>query len=250
MASARCSLTLNLIGGFELLCDGEVQDLPEASKRVVAFLGLHAKPQTRLYVAGSLWPEKPETRASANLRSALWRLNEPGQPELVHSDGVMLSLRDTVELDVRWLREVGWKLLDGSAHDAAADADAVNRLLAWGVPSEKDVLFDELLPGWYEDWVLLERERLAELQVHLLDLVVGALVVEQRFPQAIDMALRMVALDPYRERSQLALIRAYLAEGSRGRARRQYDTFDQLLQMSFGQACETSFNALCERTPC
>lgn len=242
MVSERSSLRLNLIGGFELLCDGEAQDLPEASKRVVAFLGLHPKPQTRPYVAGSLWPDKPEPRATANLRSALWRLNELGRAELVSSEGVMLSLHHAVQLDVRRLRLAGWDLLERDR----ASVDAVDELLGAAAPDGRDVLFEELLPGWYEDWVLLERERLAELQVHVLDVVVGALVSAQRFHRAIDLALRMVALDPYRERSQIALIRAYLAEGSRGRARRQYDTFDQLLQMSFGEAYDTTFKALCE----
>ena len=70
--SSSCQLCL--IGGFELCCNGSAHDLPEAAKRLVAFLALHPKPQVRSYVSGSLWPDKPESRAAANLRSALWRL--------------------------------------------------------------------------------------------------------------------------------------------------------------------------------
>ena len=164
-------------------------------------------------------------------------------------DGSVLWLDDSVLTDVRWLHEVGWRLLEddrnpppaGSERPGAVEGGLVG---ACELAGEKDLLFEQLLPGWYDDWVLLERERLAELQLHLLDLAVEELVAQQRFPQAIDAALRMVASDPFRERSQVALVRAYLAEGSLGRARRQYEVFDQLLQLSFGLGFETSFEAL------
>jgi DNA-binding SARP family transcriptional activator len=102
-------------------------------------------------------------------------------------------------------------------------------------------LFDDLLPGWYDDWVLLERERLAELQVHVLDVLVDELSAAGDHSQAINLGLRLVALDPLRERSQLALIDAYLAEGSFGRAQRQHRAFCDVLESSMGRGYGRSF---------
>ena len=105
LARNGAAFQLNLIGGFELHRDGAAQDLPETAKRVVAFLGLHQKPQVRPYVAGSLWPDKPESRAAANLRSALWRLNQPQVPPIVSGDGMTLWLHEAVRVDVRWVQD-------------------------------------------------------------------------------------------------------------------------------------------------
>ena len=97
------------------------------------------------------------------------------------------------------------------------------------------------MPGWYDDWALLERERFAELQVHVLDVLVDALSATERHSLAIHLALRLVALDPLRERSQVALMQAYLAEGSFGRAERQHRAFCELLESSFGRGYARPF---------
>ncbi len=239
MTTTPTHVQLNLIGGFELLCGGSAEDLPDSAKRVVAFLGLHRKPCSRGYVAGSLWPEKLEDRAVANLRSALWRLKHQPATRIVECGGPLLSLSSAVDVDVRRLQEIGAALF-GPASGCDIEGQVVRELA-----EEKDLLFEELLPGWYEDWVLLERERLGEVQIHVLDLVVAALIVDHQLARAIDLALRLVALDPYREPSQVALIRAYVAEGSLGRARRHHQSFVELMHSSFGLAWDVSFEALC-----
>ena len=75
MTTTRPSVQLNLIGGFELLCGDRAQDVPESAKRLVAFLGLHRKPRSRLFVAGSLWPDKPDLSADArkSVTPQVWR---------------------------------------------------------------------------------------------------------------------------------------------------------------------------------
>ena len=70
---------LTLLGGFELVCDGVPLALPMSAQRVIAFVATHVRPIQRGYVAGSLWLETPESRAYANLRSALWRLQRGHQ---------------------------------------------------------------------------------------------------------------------------------------------------------------------------
>jgi DNA-binding SARP family transcriptional activator len=229
---------LNLIGGFELSVEGVPVDVADPARRLLAFLALHRMAQPRALVAGSLWPDKPESRALANLRSALWVVNDDDHECPVETSGGCLSLRQNVEVDVRVVQAEGWSMIER----ARAGLSVVGEPLGESrLTAAHGLLFDDLLPGWYDDWVLLERERFAELQVHVLDVLVPALTAAGRFSLAIHLALRLVAIDPLRERSQLALIRAYLAEGSFGRAKRQHRAFEELMQCSFGSSCWHSF---------
>jgi DNA-binding SARP family transcriptional activator len=234
------TVALSLIGGFDLTVDGRSVELADPARRLVAFLALRRKPQLRAFVAGSLWPDKPESRALANLRSALWTLHADDRPALVEAGGAALRLTPVVTVDVNAVQAEGWSLIDQSR--GAVAGRSPDRLAESPLATDRDLLFEDLLPGWYDDWVLLERERLAELQVHTLDVLVEALIDADEHSRAIHLALRLVALDPLRERSQLALIRAYLAEGSFGRARRQHHAFCELMTSSFGGGYGRSFD--------
>lgn len=229
---------LNLIGGFELSVGDVLVDVADPARRLLAFLALHRMAQPRALVAGSLWPDKPEARALANLRSALWAVNGDGQEPAVESSGGCLRLRASVEVDVNVVKDEGLSMIERSRAGLEAMGPA---LVESRLAASRGFLFDDLLPGWYDDWVLLERERFAELQVHVLDVLVPALTAAGNHWLAIHLALRLVALDPLRERSQLALIRAYLTEGSFGRAKRQHRAFEELMQCSLGSACWRSF---------
>jgi DNA-binding SARP family transcriptional activator len=231
------TLELRLIGGFELACDGVAVELADPARRLVAFLALRQKPQQRSFVAGNLWPDKPEPRALANLRSALWVLHGPCRSPVVDVNGLALGLSPAVRVDVKMVQHVGWSLIE---HAMTADPTPV--LAESGLLIDCEPLFDDLLPGWYDDWVLLERERFGELQVHILDIVLDSLTDTDRHSLAIQLALRLVAVDPLRERSQLALIRAYWAEGSFGRAQRQHRAYCELIEASFGRSYDRSFD--------
>ena len=60
-------VSLSLLDAFELRCDGEPVSLPPSAQRLLALLALHDRPLLRPHVAGTLWLDTPEERASANL---------------------------------------------------------------------------------------------------------------------------------------------------------------------------------------
>ena len=91
LSPAPASARLTLLGGFDLVCDGVPVALPMSAQRVIAFVATHDRPIQRAYVAGSLWLETPESRAHANLRSALWRLQR-ARRTLVETNGQQLRL--------------------------------------------------------------------------------------------------------------------------------------------------------------
>jgi len=207
---------LRLLDGFVLERAGRAVSMPHSLCRVVAFLGVRGR-CGRAEVAGTLWPEVTEARAQASLRTVLWRLNQleatlvTGREALALSDGVEVDVREFV----------------ACARDALRDGAAPlppSRLTALS-------LTGELLPGWYEDWVLFERERLRQLQMHALEAVAEQLTQAKRHSEAIEAAMVAVRLEPLRESANRALISAHLAENNVVEAVRKFESFrDELTQ--------------------
>ena len=236
-ASAPCRghACLNLLGGFSLLVDGAARDVPEGCQRLLVYLALRDRPQCRSVVAATLWPEKSDARASANLRSALWRLPAPDGFPLVACEGTTLQLAEHVEVDVRRAEAAGWALVRG-------DESVLGQL-------NTSLFLGELLPGWYDDWVIFERERLAQLEFHFLEALSDLLLRADRIAEALDVALRLVAADPLREGSQRALLAVYRADRNVGQAYRHLEGYRELIRSTFGCEVSPSLRAMVTSDP-
>ncbi len=213
---------LRLLEGFELRRGDEVFSLSVTVQRLLAFLGLRARPQHRSVIAGSLWMDTTEDRALASLRTALWQVRRAGD-DLVESKGNYLRLGPRVRVDVVELVARARRLLDGGAALDLRDVELS--------PVE---LSDDLLPEWYEDWVLVERERLRQLFLHSLEALSRRLGSLGRHAQAVEAGIAAVAVEPLRESAQRALIEAHLAEGNISEAIRQFDRYAALLDRELG----------------
>ena len=102
----------------------------------------------------------------------------------------------------------------------------------------------ELLPDWYEDWVLPQRARWREARVHALESLAGASVRGGRFLLALVAARTAVAVEPFRETSRRALIEAYMSEGNQGQAAVEYRRYEALLAEEVGAAPSNELRAL------
>jgi DNA-binding SARP family transcriptional activator len=194
-------------------------DLPRGVQRLVAHLSLVGRP-TRGAIAGDLWPDVPEEHASGSLRSALWRLHKV-VPGLVDTSGGALGLASGVRVDVREFTAWATWVLDPGSGPAC--------------PAPPDVPLDaELLPGWYDEWVLVERERLRQLRLHALEVFADRLIGAGRPGEAIDVALAAVRGEPLRESAHRVLVRAHLAEGNVAEAIRQYEGYRRVLAAELG----------------
>jgi len=215
---AESDVRLRLLDGFELRQNGARVELPLAAQRLLAFLALHNRPMTRLYVAGALWIDASEERSRANLRATLWRLRKPGAP-LVEASSTHVRLGSEVVVDVASLVSSAQEMLRG--HDRDGDL-------------EDACLGGDLLPDWYDEWVLEERERLRQLRVHALEALAERLAARERFGQAIEAALAAVRAEPLRESSERVLIKVHLAEGNHGEALRRYLGYRRRLRDALG----------------
>jgi DNA-binding SARP family transcriptional activator len=210
-AEPPASPQLRLLGGFDLRIGGEFVAVPLNVRRLLALLAVRERPQTRSSVAFTLWMDTAPTRATANLRSTLWKLG-PQRELLLRADSEQLRLAEPVEVDLTRVIAQTKRLI--SPESELRDGDAV-----------VDDLADDLLPDWDEEWLHDERERLRQLRVHALDSLCHRLRSDGRGAEAVCAGQAAVAAEPLRESAQRLLISAHLAEGNVSEAHRQFEMY-------------------------
>jgi len=216
------SIKLSLLNGFELTCNRCLVAVPVNSQRLLAVLALADGSLQRSFVAGQLWTHSSGERSIRNLRSALWRLPQLGL-RLVESAGSQLRLSPRVEVDVRKASALARGLISRGHEVDLSDADAATaELLA------------DVLPDWYEDWVLIEQERFRQLRLHALETLCEQLTACGRYAFAVDAGMAAVAGEPLRESAQRVLIKAHLCEGNGNEAVKQYASYRRRLRAELG----------------
>jgi SARP family transcriptional regulator, regulator of embCAB operon len=218
-----CDFMIAVLGGFSLFWGSRVLDVPRASQRLLAFLALHGRMVKRAAVAGSLWPDASESHAYSNLRSTVARLERTARRTLVASK-LELGLADGVTVDVRRARTLARRLLDPDVTPGRSELGmaAVAALSA------------DLLPDWYDDWVLIEAEDWRQFRLHALEALAGRLLAAGRWGEAASAAGAAVRAEPLRESARAALIDVHLAEGNQSEAMREFARYRVLLRAELG----------------
>lgn len=191
-------------------------DVPEGSQRLLVFVSLRSGWVCRRQAAGTLWPIGDDGRACGNLRSSLWRLNRLGETLLI-AEGTGLRAREDLLIDMHMVDAWASRVISGRA--TRADLRIAPRNL--------DAL--ELLPGWYDDWALIERERLRQRLLHALEAQSRQLATAGLYAEAVEAAMIAVSAEPLRESAQRSLIEAHLAEGNLVEARRAFAAYAALI---------------------
>jgi DNA-binding SARP family transcriptional activator len=218
-ATATAGLRLRLLSSFAFVHGDDDVDLPVNVQRLVIFLSLQPHPLQRSHVAGTLWPETSDQRASANLRSALWRLNQLGC-QLIVAKGSCLAIAPGVRVDL---------------HESTMRARQLLRNQDSVIDDLDDSLFHaDLLPDWYDDWLVIERERFHQLRLRALECVCERLTALGGYAQAVEAGLAAVAAEPLRESAHRALVKVHLAEGNLAEAVRQFQFYRRILQDELG----------------
>ena len=215
-------MELHLLQGPYAVASGVRRQVPRGAERLVLLVALDG-PVHRSDAARRLWPLAEPGRAAGNLRSALWRLRS-AHLDIVRDSAGWLRIDEAVAVDIRVVERWAARVGEGMPGDLGLDL----------LPLLVEAL--NLLPGCYDDCVMHERDRLRSLVLDALDVLSITLRRAQRWADAIDVALLAVTTEPLRETSQAALIRAHLAEGNLGEARRAYDAYRALLEADIGLA--------------
>ncbi|MBX3055816.1 MAG: tetratricopeptide repeat protein [Anaerolineae bacterium] len=217
-------MQLTFLGRPEIWVDGRLlaQRLPLKGVALLAYLAATGRPVTREVLAGLLWGETPDAAARASLRVTLNRLPALLRPYLhLSRDTVGLHL-NRVSADVQVLATA----VSGAPADWAT-AVALYR---------GDFLEGFNLPDApaFEEWALLERERLRLLVIELLHRLADDALAQQAYTAGIAYARRSLALDNWREEAHRLLMRLLALDGRRSDALAQFESCRRLLAENLG----------------
>jgi DNA-binding SARP family transcriptional activator len=166
----------------------------------------------------------------ARLRTALWRLRQPGRL-LVDGTSDSVGLGRDVVVDVHELTALVHRFLDAPID---ADAPPLSELAGGG----------ELLPEWEDEWLVPQRERFRQIRLHALERLGERFAEEGRFGRAVEVSLAVVADDPLRESAQRVLIKVYAAEGNVHEAISQYLSYRRVMHDELGLEPSPQMEAL------
>jgi DNA-binding SARP family transcriptional activator len=211
--------SLRLFGCWDLRVGGRPVRMAGREQRLVAYVALNGR-RMRSYVAGILWPDSTESHAQSSLRAALLQVRRTSVG-LLDADQTTVDIAPDVDVDVREFHRC--------ASEVAANPDGVDFEAAMGILDGGD-----LTPGWYEDWVMFERERLQHERVRALEALAAAELRRGCGDAALTAARAATAVEPLRESAHSIVIRAHLMVGNVADAVHEYRAYGDLLTRELG----------------
>jgi tetratricopeptide (TPR) repeat protein len=221
---------ITVLGAFTLSVDGAPVVLSVDARRLVAYLAVHHRPQSRASLAADLWPGV--AAAERLLADAVAAVDAPGLLD-GPDEGESIALAADVAVDL-------------------AEAMHLIRNLPTmpaGTPVDTTVLTADILPGWTAAWIEIERERFRQLRLYAIEERSQRLITAGRFDDAVAMAKVAVRTAPSRESARRALIEAYVAQGDLAAAVNEYDEYQELLRSSLGGPVAHGLEGLLPTTP-
>lgn len=214
-------LRLHLLGSLKLFDDDVPLALatPPKTLHLLAYLLLQRQAAvTRDQLAFTLWPDRSEPDARGQLRRYLYRLRQllpQGEWLITHGEHVQWNMAADYWLDV-----AEFERLSSSGPDRL---EAALKLYS-----------HDLLIDLYEDWVIIERERLYNLYLDDLQRLLEHYRDERAYDRAIACAQQILKREPLHENIVRELMRLRAAAGDRTRALEDYRHFQQRVMEELG----------------
>ncbi len=252
-ASVRPSLRVRFFGHFEMLCDGEPMPLGRNGKALTILkhlLANRSRPVSQDHLMGWLWPD-------SNLKKARWSLNSAvhGLRKLLAGCPSSPSGMSYVLLEEGYYRlgpdlEIGTDVEEfDETYERGRRLEAVGRIEEASEEYEKAVELyrgDYLLEDLYEDWTMVERERLANAYMDMLDRLAANYMETGWLRKSIGTCYRALEKDRCHEDSHRLLMTCYARMGQRARAMRQYRLCERVLGQEYGTSPSPETRSLYE----
>jgi predicted ATPase/DNA-binding SARP family transcriptional activator len=220
-------LRIHTLGSLTIACDdqpvtGFVSRKVEA---LLVYLACTRRAHAREVLAELLWPDRAQGDALRNLRVTLASLRKTIDPFVTTGEPVGMSHDSTWWLDVREFE---------AYLDTAGPRDATM------LQAALDLYHGDFLSGFYvdsqpfEDWAMLERERLRLRAMEALDRLIAAYLDQGDYSSGIMRANQLLAMEDLREKTYRHLMQLLWRSGEREAALAQYETCCRLLDMHLG----------------
>lgn len=235
-------LELRLLGTPQVLLNDKdlTADIGSKSLALVAFLALASPPfVTREKLAGTFWPDKSDDQSRYRLRHALWELGRLfGKEYVLSNEGkVWLNPDAPIRIDALEFQHQA-RALGIGASKFSPSRDHIPTLTTL-----RDLYRGEFLihltvreSSLFEEWSLVERERLHLLYLDILWSLAQAQQAIQDYRGASEMLSRLIEADPLRERNYRALMMAYFYLDDKSSALRIHKKCSTVLASELGLA--------------
>ncbi len=214
-SATTISLRLCLLGAFRIERASQVIALPTRKvESLLAYLALFPQEHAREKLAALFWGDSTDAQARHSLRTALATLRSK------LGDDVLLADRETVRLNPE---QPVW-----------VDALEFQQVTTSNPQSAIALYQGDLLVDFYDDWVLVERERLRQLYLDTLLRLAQETRSQSQYARAVEFAQKVLATEPTNEAAYQHLMFCYAAQGDRIAALKQYDECRRLLRDELG----------------
>ncbi len=220
---------IQLLGGLRAIVDGETVTSFETKQTALLLARLSlpiGRAWSREELVELIWPEEDPELSRPRLRQALATLRQKLRSSEGDANAYIQADRVTVQLNSK---NVSTDVMGFEQHiHDAKKTDTPNRRIE--LRRAVDLYAGHLLQGFYEDWILAERDRLKEeftralLSLEQLHEDIGDI------PDAIFYARRGKDVDPNREDFYRALMRLFKKEGRIGDGIRTYEELERMLR--------------------
>lgn len=213
-------LHIALLGRYDVRRNDEPLDLSlRPVQLLLAYLLLQCgKSQRREQLAGILWPDYTDASARKNLRNTIYRLRQ------ITGEDYLLTDRSTVAFN-----SAAPFRLDLAQFEESASAESVEERI-----HAVSLYQGELLPGFYEDWILWERERLQAVFERTMQSLLQSLNAEGRWNESLTWAEHWIAQGQTPEPAYWTLMTAHAALGDQASMVKAYNRSRQALEEALG----------------
>ena len=223
-------LHVQLLGGFLIENgDGPLSgvDSPRLQS-LLAYLLLHREaPLSRQHLSFLFWPDSTEAQARTNLRKQIYNLRRtvPDADQHLYADSLTVRWHtdSPLALDVAQFEAC---LVEAGEAEGKGDQQTERKALARAASLYKG----DLLPGFYDDWVLDERQRLSQRLTGALERLTLLYELDRQYGPAIETAQQLLLHDPVHEATHRRIMRLHALNGDRARALRAYHTCTTVLE--------------------
>jgi len=234
-------LSIYLLGGLDLSWDqSPLPSIPTtAARSLLAYLIFHHnQPHTRDLLAGTFWPDQPDAVARRRLSQALWRIRRALGPA---SDRLTAG---RAHITFQLLPEDWLDVYEFERRARHAERREVDASLAEQLEACIQLYRGDLLAGYYDNWPLLERERLRGIYLVVLERLLALYKQGGDDERALSCAQRLVGADPLRESAHRELMRLYHLLGRSRAALEHFATLHDLLMEEMGAPPSSTTSAL------
>ena len=252
-------LTLRLLGPPLIEHGSEpLSDLPSrAAEALLIYLACTRRAHARDVVAEMLWDEREQKQALANLRSILSSLRRARLSGGGTLKPFLQITRKTVSLaegSRMWLDVADFEERMAKLREPLSGSDPLSPEEAAALEEALSLYRGDFLEGFnlrsgrgFEEWVVVQRERLRRLAHDALFRLVTHYLDAGQYAQGLRYAERLVAIDALDERARRLAMMLLARSGQHEAALQQYESLRRLLAETLGVSPTAETARLYER---